>query len=705
MPFKVGIDVGGTFTDFLVMDEGGRGQIIKTFTTPRDPSIGVLDGLSRAAAQQDIGLGDFLRKTEIIVHGTTITTNAVLTGQGAKTGLLTTKGFRDILNMRRGLRERQYDSKYSPPPPLVPRYLIQPVEERVNCDGEEVLPLNEEDVRKAIAHLRAEGVEAVAVAFIFSFLSPSHEQRAGAILKDEAPDLWVSLSSEILPEVRVYERISTTVLNAYVGPPLATYLGSLQAKLLENGFTGQLLIMQSNGGVMAPQVASRFAANTLLSGPAGGPTAGLHYGRTHELLDIITIDMGGTSFDACLVKDGSPQLTTGGEIGGYRIALPIMDIHTIGAGGGSIAWIDAGGLLRVGPKSAGAEPGPVCYGRGGREPTVTDADLLLGYLDPHFFWGGGITLDLEAAEKAMQEKIARPLGMSAIEAAHGVFQIVNSNMAATVRVVSVQRGFDPREFALVVAGGAGPIHAGMIAKELDIPLVIVPRESSVFCAAGMLLSDLRHDFVRTYVAALAELDLRRVDEILSQMKSEAIQNLEMEGIPRERILLTFAGDLRYVGQFNEVEVPLPFEHGSFTTQERDLTAKAFHERHDALYGYSLPLAPVELINLRLKATGITEKPAFGEYPYLGPDASRALKGRRKAFFKDGFLDVPVYDGALIGNGNEVEGPAIIEQPTTTIILDPDYALNCDQFGNYVMRPKRHGSSLEELLIGQERENR
>lgn len=705
MPFKVGIDVGGTFTDFLIMDEKGRGEVVKTFTTPKDPSIGVLDGLGRAAGQQGLGLREFLGRTEIIVHGTTITTNAVLTGQGAKTGLLTTKGFRDILNMRRGLRERQYDSKYSPPTPLVPRYLIQPVEERINCDGEEVLPLNQEDVRKAIARLRDEGVEGVAVAFLFSFLNPSHEQRTGEILENVAPDLWVSLSSEILPEVRVYERTSTTVLNAYVGPPLATYLGSLQAKLLENGFQGRLLIMQSNGGVMAPQVASRFAANTLLSGPAGGPTAGLHYGRTHELSDIITIDMGGTSFDACLVKDGTPQLTTGGEIGGYRIALPIMDIHTIGAGGGSIAWIDTGGLLRVGPKSAGAEPGPVCYGRGGGEPTVTDADLLLGYLDPYFFWGGGITLDLEAAEKAILEKIARPLGMTAVEAAHGVFQLVNSNMAAAVRVVSVQRGYDPREFALVVAGGAGPIHAGMIAKELDIPLVIVPRESSVFCAAGMLLSDLRHDFVRTHVQALDELDSQRVDELLSQMKSEGIRTLEMEGIPRERILLTFAADLRYVGQFNEVEVPLPFEHGPFTTQERDSMARAFHERHDTLYGYALPTAPVELINLRLKATGVTEKPTFGEYPYLGRDASPALKGRRKAFFQDTFLDVPVYDGALLGNGNEVEGPAIVEQPTTTIIVDSNYALLCDQFGNYVMRPKGERPSLEQLLLTRERGDR
>ncbi|MBI4320499.1 MAG: hydantoinase/oxoprolinase family protein [Chloroflexi bacterium] len=705
MPFKVGVDVGGTFTDFLLMDKEGKGRIAKTFTTPRDPSVGVIDGLHVLAAQTGLGVKDLLRETEIIVHGTTITTNAVLTGQGARTGLLTTKGFRDILAMRRGLRERQYDSKCSPPPSLAPRYLRQPVEERVNRDGEVVVPLNEADVQKAVRRFEEEGVEAVAICFLFSFLNPAHERTAREMLERLAPEISVSLSSEILPQVRVYERVSTTVLNAYVAPLLARYLERLQARLEENGFEGMLLIMQSNGGVMSPLVASRFAANTLLSGPAAGPCAGLQYARAHGLSDIISIDMGGTSFDACLVKGGSPQLTANGDRSGYRIALPMMDMHTIGSGGGSIAWIDAGGLLRVGPRSAGAEPGPVCYGRGGQEPTVTDADLLLGYLDPHFFWGGGIKLDVEGAERAIRDRIAKPLGRSTIEAAHGIFQVVNSNMAAAVRVVSVQRGFDPREFGLVVAGGAGPIHAGTIAEELGIPRVIVPGEPSVFCAAGMLLSDLRHDFVRTYVERLDRLDFGKVNELFAQMQAEALDTLAVEGIPPARIALSFAADLRYVGQFNEVETPLDALDGGFTQRDLDSVLQAFNKRHDSLYGYSMPYAPAEMINLRLHACGSTDKPVFGQQSFAGPDASGALKGTRKVFLGGAFTEVPVYDGHLLQYGNEVPGPAIVEQPTTTIIVSQGSGLMCDEFGSYVILPNARYSTGSGSLSAREVENR
>ncbi|MBI2849363.1 MAG: hydantoinase/oxoprolinase family protein [Chloroflexi bacterium] len=693
MRFKIGIDVGGTFTDFLVTDQEGKASVHKTLTTPSDPSQGVLEGLSRAAQEQGFSLQTFLSFVETIVHGTTITTNATLTGTGAKTGFITTKGFRDVLNMRRGLRERQFDSRYNPPSPLVPRYLIQTVEERVDCDGVELVPLNEGDVYRAIDKLKSEEVQAVAVSFLFSFFNPSHEQRVRKILEQELPGVFVSLSSEILPQVRLYERNSTTALNAYVGPPLSRYLKEVQAKLQANSFRGTLLIMQSNGGVMAPEVARRFAANTLLSGPAGGPVAGIFYGQTHEFSDIMTIDMGGTSFDASLVKDKRPILTTEGEVGGYRVALPSIDIHTIGAGGGSIAWIDAGGLLRVGPRSAGAEPGPVCYDRGGTEPTVTDADLLLGYLDPDFFFGGEIRLNVPLTEKIVRDKIAQKLSMGVLEAAHGIFQVINSNMAAAMSVVSVQRGYDPREFALVVAGGAGPIHAGMIAKELNIPLIIVPRESSVFCAAGMLLSDLKHDFVRTYVADFDKLDLSRVNALHRDMGEEAMDTLMSEGIPADRIVLSSTADLRYVGQFNEVEVSLRGNGAIDTEGLRQLRA-SFHQRHDTLYGYSLPEAPTELINLRVTAQGITDKPSFEKRPFLREDPSPALKGTRKAFFLKEFVTTPVYDGLKMGYGNVVRGPAIVEQPTTTIIIDPAYDLTCDEYSNYILYPK--GKDLSEI---------
>jgi N-methylhydantoinase A len=699
MGYRVGVDVGGTFTDFLVTTDEGAARVYKTSTTPKDPSVGFFRGLEKAAKDQAMTVDSFLSQVSSIVHGTTITTNAVLTGDGAPTGFVTTKGFRDVLNMRRGLKERQFE-KYAPPPHLVPRHRIQVVEERVTVDGNVMVPLNEEDVRAAARKFKEQGVEAVAVSFLWSFRNPEHERRVRAILQEELPGVYVSLSTEILPQIRVYERHSTTALNAYVGPVLTSYLSKLESELGTREFDGRLLIMQSNGGVMSPEVAQRYASNTLLSGPAGGPLAGVFYGSTHELRNVITIDMGGTSFDVALVKDGVPTVTTDGLIGGHRIAAPILDIHTIGAGGGSIAWIDSGGLLAVGPKSAGAEPGPASYGRGGSEPTVTDADLILGYLDPDFFHGGELTLDVEAARRAIEEHVARPLGLDVIEAAHGIYQIVNANMAGALGVVSVQRGDDPREFVLVVAGGAGPIHAAPIARELEIPLVLIPRESSVFCAAGMLISDLKHDYVRTYARDMDKVDLEEVDRLYLEMDRGAMETLKAEGVPEDKIRLSYTADLRYVGQFNEVEVPA-FEGGSISQDHLERMVEEFHKRHDTLYGYSMRGAPVELINLRVTARGLTDKPKFERAPFGGEDPQAALQDHRQAYMENGFQKVPVYDGLSLVNGNIVSGPAIVGQPTTTIIIPPDFDLMCDEFNNYLMYPKgkRVHDLREELKRG------
>ena len=404
MTVRVGVDVGGTFTDFLVTDGTGNAEIFKTSTTPSDPTIGFFRGLEKAASARGQDLDQFLADVGAIVHGTTITTNATLTGDGATTGFVTTSGFRDVLNMRRGLKDRQFE-KYAPPPALVPRHRIRVVKERVNVEGEIVTPLNEDDVRAAARAFRDEGVEAVAVSFLWSFRNPAHEARVREILEQELPGVYISLSTEVLPQIRVYERNSTTALNAYVGPVLTRYLSALQRSLGDKQFGGNLLIMQSNGGVMSPEVAQRFASNTLLSGPAGAPMAGVFYGGTHGFRNVITVDMGGTSFDVALVKDAQPSVTTEGVIGEHRIASPILDIHTVGAGGGSIAWINTGGLLAVGPKSAGAEPGPALYGRGGTEPTVTDAQYVLGYLDPAFFETGELNCDPEAARKAIESNM------------------------------------------------------------------------------------------------------------------------------------------------------------------------------------------------------------------------------------------------------------------------------------------------------------
>lgn len=681
---RIGVDVGGTFTDFLVVDEDGNAGIFKTSTTPEDPSIGFFRGLEKAALQHGMPLDSFLQQVETVVHGTTITTNATLTGDGANTGFITTRGFRDVLNMRRGLKERQFE-KYAPPPALIPRRHIRVAEERINVTGEILTPMKEADVIAAARYFREENIEAVAVSFLWSFRNPVHELRVREILEQELPGIYVSLSTEILPQIRLYERNSTTALNAYVGPVLTRYISRLLSELEKRQFAGNLLIMQSNGGVMSPQVAQRYASNTLLSGPAGAPMAGVFYGNTHGFSNVITVDMGGTSFDVALVKDAEPAVTTEGMIGEHRIASPILDIHTIGAGGGSIAWIDQGGLLAVGPKSAGAVPGPACYGRGGALPTVTDAQYVLGYLDPAWFEKGELQFDAGAARTAIDEHIAQPLAMDPVAAADGIYQLVNNNMAAALGVVSVQRGYDPREFVLVVAGGAGPIHAAAIARELDIPLILIPRESSVFCAAGMLISDLKHDYVRTYAADIDRVDTDEVNALFRDMAATAGSTLKSEAVPAERIEIRYSADLRYIGQFNEVEVALP-QGGELADESVKELCAAFHLKHDSLYGYSMPDAGVELINLRITARGKTDKPAQEKYDRSGVDPDHALIGARNAWFDDGFTDTPVYDGLKLVNGNRITGPAIVVQPTTTIIIPPDFALLCDEYNNYLMYP-------------------
>jgi N-methylhydantoinase A len=625
-----------------------------------------------------------LQDVETIVHGTTITTNAALTGNGASTGFVTTRGFRDVLNMRRGLKERQFD-KYAPPPPLVPRHLIQTVEERIDVNGSVLTPLNEKDVIAASRYFKEQEVEAVAVSLLWSFRNGVHEERIRTLLEQELPDVYISLSIDILPQIRVYERNSTTVLNAYVGPILTRYLSRLQDELNKQKFDGKLLIMQSNGGVMSPQVAQRFASNTLLSGPAGAPMAGVFYGGTQGFKNVITVDMGGTSFDVALVKDANPTVTTEGLIGEHRVASPILDIHTVGAGGGSIAWVNSGGLLAVGPKSAGAEPGPACYGRGGSQPTVTDAQYLLGYLDPDFFEEGELSFDSEASKRAIDEHVADVLNMDSVTAADGIYQLVNNNMAAALGVVSVQRGYDPREFVLVVAGGAGPIHAAPIARELEIPLILIPRESSVFCAAGMLISDLKHDYVRTYACDIDKIKLEEVNKIFQEMAQTAKHTLSSESVQDEDTEISYSADLRYVGQFNEVEVAVPGS-GQITESVQQQMCQAFHDRHDALYGYAMQGSALELINLRVTGKGKTDKPRQETYATSTEDASAALIGERQAYFEDRFQTTPVYDGLELQNGNQLVGPAIVVQPTTTIVVPPDFALLCDEYNNYLMYP-------------------
>ncbi|UCE59676.1 MAG: hydantoinase/oxoprolinase family protein [Phycisphaerales bacterium] len=699
MTIRIGIDVGGTFTDFLVLRDDKDPQIFKVLSTPADPSIGLINGLTEIAASFDLKLGELATSIDTIVHGTTVTTNAVLTHGGARTGLLTTEGVRDVLQMRRGIREEQYNNRYTNVPPLVPRYLRRPIKGRLNYCGETLRALDVEGALEAIRVFKREGIEAVAICFMNSFANPQQEKEAAELVRTELPGAYLTVSSDFLPSIRFYDRVSSTVLNSYVGPKLSSYLDRLRFRLKEIEFGGILLLMQSNGGVMAPGVARDSPARTLLSGPAAGPGAGLGYVRLHGYEDCITVDMGGTSFDAALVRDGKPIVVTDGEINRYRIALPMLDIVTIGAGGGSIGWIDEGGLLRLGPQSAGADPGPVCYGKGGTLPTCTDADLILGYLDADFFAGGKIRLNKDAAAGAIEGHIARPLNMSVEEAAAGMYRVINTNMAQGVRQITVKRGFDPREFPLVAAGGAGPLHSCMICHELEIPMFIVPRESSIFCAAGMLMSDLQHDFVRSFVSVFEHIEWAQLNAVISEMMQEGAELLRQENIPEERRRFVLNLDCRYLKQYHEVSFPVALE----TVRRADATSisEAFHAEHLKMYGYSLEeeKAPVELINVRLRAVGDTEKPTFAEEACVGADPEDALKGRRAVYVPEErtLQDVAVYDGHRTRCGHNIPGPAIIEQVNTTLFISSSYDCLCDCYGSFVTYRKGQEDRLPVTL--------
>lgn len=683
MSYRLGIDVGGTFTDFVLSDARGKISVCKVPSTPSDPSLAVVDGLDVLATEVGLDIAEFMAQLGVIVHGTTVTTNAVLTGNGAKTALLTTAGFRDILEMRRGYREELFNNRLAPPEPLVPRPLRLAVRERVDYAGRTLTPLDLTGVANAAAVMQEAGIEAVAVCFMHSYANPAHEQQAGEILAAALPGAYRTLSSELVPQIRLYDRLSTTVLNSYVGPVLSRYLSSLVARLEGLQFNGVLLIMSSSGGVVSPAVAAERAAATLLSGPAAAPVAGGVFSRVQGYTDCITVDMGGTSFDAALVIDGRPLMTNEAWVARQRLALPSLDIHTIGSGGGSIGWIDDGGLLRMGPQSAGAVPGPACYRKGGTLPTCTDADLVLGYLSADHPLGGSLHLDAAAARRAIEQHIAGPLALDLTAAAAGMNRLINVNMATGLREISVRRGVDPRDKPLVAAGGAGPVHAAFIARELEIPIIIAPRHSSLFCAWGMLGSDLKHDFVRTQHTRLSEMNSDQVLALLTEMEEEGRQALMREAVTADKVRIRWEADLRYRGQHNEIGVP-------FTADDLagGALAELFHRQHEHLYGYALPvgLDGVEMLNLRVTCLGVTQGPAVSRLPYQGADPAGCLKGQRPAWDHTSaqFLPTPVYAGEAMGYGHRLQGPAIIEQVNTTIVVPPGMGMVVDALGSFCL---------------------
>jgi N-methylhydantoinase A len=669
---KIGIDVGGTFTD-IVLEASGRILQGKAPSTPGRESEGVMEALRLMARESGMTLRALLGQAAVINFGTTVATNAMLQMKGVPTGLITTRGFRDIVELRRGWKEVMFDLKLPPPPAIVPRRWRLGVTERIGADGEVVTPLAADEVRAAARRLRAAGIRSVAVCFLSAHRNPVHEQRAREAIQAEHPEADVYLSSDVLPKIREYERFSTAVVNAYLSPLLKSYLARLNEELAANGFAGQLYIMQSNGGTVAPEVAGATGCAALLSGPAAGVVAATRIGELCDARSVIGVDMGGTSYDVSLVHRGTPSTRYGGWFNRHWVGLPMLDIHTIGAGGGSIAWIDSGGALRVGPQSAGARPGPACYGFGGTEPTVTDAFLCLGYIDPGFFLGGRMRLDPGRAQDAVREKVARALGMDVDEAAFSILRIVNNNMSNAIRYVTVARGLDPRDFVLMSFGGAGSVTATQQARDLGISRVLVPRAASVFCALGELWADLRVSQILPRRALTRDVDPGELSRELDAMaKPYAERFAALEGVASTRA--DRHAELHYLGQTHELPTPLEARTGSLSAAEWAATSERYHQLHKEHYGFEQRQKPIELLSVSQDVVGVRPWVRPAPEADAGPDAGAALKSGRRVCFADGerpaFHDTPVYDGARLASGNRVAGPAIIEETDTTVVLQP-----------------------------------
>ena len=673
---RIAVDIGGTFTDLVAVDDDGQIARSKALTTPDNLARGIDDCLR--------GAGLNVAGATFFVHGSTVTINAVLERKGARTGLITTKGFRDIYEIGRGNRPEGYNLFFKRPVPLVPRDLRLEVDERLYASGEVLTPLDERSAAATIGALEAAGVESVAVCLLHAYANAAHEQRLGELLRQQFPEAYISLSHEILREFREYERTSTTVLNAYVGPLVSRYLGSLEKMLTSGGFRGAFRVMQSNGGVMSAETAKRMPVAMMESGPVAGVIAAARLGEALDCKHIISFDMGGTTAKSSLIKDFHPEVTSsyyvGGYVTGHPMMLPVVDIVEVGNGGGSIAWIDPAGGLKIGPQSSGAAPGPACYGKGGVEPTVTDANLIAGRIDPEYFLGSGIRLQREKAARAITEKIATPLGLSLEEAALGILTIANFNMSLSVRAVSVEKGYDPRDCVLVPSGGGGPLHAIAIARELAVPRVIIPPMPAHFSALGMLVADLKHDYVQTFVRELAETTGAEIAEGFAALEQSATQTLSEEGAKAEQIFLRRFLDMRYRGQ--EYTLPVPILEDLPAVTDFGAIRARFDQLHQEHYGHSAPNEPVMMVNLRLSALGkLDSNLALAS---ASRAADRGERSRRPVVFESKPVDCPIYLRSGFESGDRLEGPAAIEDLGATILLYPGDRLQVNEHGHLVI---------------------
>ena len=680
MTYRLGVDVGGTFTDLVLHDvETNRLEFAKTPSTPQNQATGVANGIRELIDRLDI----LPEAISFFIHGTTVATNTLLERKGARTALVVTKGFRDVLQIGRQDRPHLYDFRQQKPDPLVPRQLRFEVEERVLYTGEILTPLSDVEVSNLIARLQAAKVDAVAVCLLHSYAHPVHEQVIGRALRKAMPELQVSLSYDIVPEFKEYERMSTTAINAFVGPVMERYLRELQRSTARVGIGSGLHIMQSNGGTMGADAAVERPVHTILSGPAAGVIGSVAIANQAGEKNSISVDMGGTSFDISLCYRGEVRRTQDSEIERLPGKVPMVDSHTLGAGGGSSAWVDPGGALRVGPQSAGAEPGPACYGRGGIEPTVTDANVVLGRLSPDGFLGGKLRLDVERAKKVISERLAVPLRMTVEEAADGIVRVVNAGMIKGIRVVSVAKGYDPREFALVTFGGAGPVHASELSAELDIPRVLVPIAPGVTSALGLLMSDLRDDFVRTVLRSSENVEAEELGSRYAEMETEALEQMLKEGFDSGSVTLIRKADVRYLGQGFELEVLVG--SGEVTVAELDGIYERFHDSHRRLYGYDQRDSFLEIVNLRVTAIAPMPQPRLeGACLEGAQDPPEALKAQRTVYFKNVAIETPIYDRTKLSPGDTIAGAAIIEQLDSTTVVWPDQMAEVDAYGNLML---------------------
>ena len=700
MGYRIGVDTGGTFTDLVVLDEAGGGvQLVKLSSTPSDPSLAFSRVVEQAVAQLSVepALVNYL------VHGTTVATNTIIEGNGARTALLTTDGFRDVLEIARQIRPELYDVFTDKPPPLVPRRLCRGIPERLDYRGEVLQHLDEDAVRTTVRELIHAQVESIAVCLLHAYQNPVHERRVRELIREVSDDVSVSLSSDLCPEMREYYRTSTTVINALLVPIVARYIERIEQRMHNQGVTTGVHLMTSAGGMITADEACTAPVQLIESGPAAGVTAAARLGMNAGFDNVISFDMGGTTAKTGLIEGGEPRVAAHFEVGpaamvadraaGYPVRTPVIDLVEIGAGGGSVAWIDPGGGLRVGPRSAGADPGPACYGNGQELPTVTDANLVLGRLDPNYFVGGQMTLNVHLAAAAV-DRIAHQLGMQRLQAANGILQIANANMVSAIQLVSVQRGFDPREFTLVAFGGAGPLHANALARESKIPTILIPPSPGVASAWGLLVCDLRFDLVQPFLRRIQaepmDDDRLQLNTDFASLIARAKEKLDRQGVAEADQQIQLSFDMRYVGQSFELNVPnrqWPIED----SYPHDV-ATSFHAAHQQAYGHATASESVEIVSLRATATGRIPHPRVNELPKCTTDSSMAIRQRRQVFFATlgGLTDCPVYDRYRLQFGHAISGPAIVDEVDSTTVIEPGYGAEVDRFGNLLLKRTESG---------------